>query len=196
MKKKQPWQRGYIPPRREKIEPETPEGWVLESKRNNYRIYRWTPTAIYGPRAEVRGIHNQWSLWFGDTPWTGSLPSEGVFRAPDMTASSLQALATWWQIELSNKSEPQVGWDPGTVTGWRVGKSVLFGAAYGYSSGPSKLIDTLKANRQTDLYKDFVSTLDFGKVEKQVLTAFHDEVQVHVEQSEHRPADPAARAGR
>lgn len=190
MKTKKPWERGFIPPRPVKIEPETPAGWTLAAKLNNCRVYTYIGGQAWGPQAEIRGIHNNWAIWYKATPWIGSLPSDNVIRKPDMRAGSLEALAVWWQIEQENL--PKLEWDPaanGTVTGRRVGKSLLHGMTY--KMGATAFSQLAKVRSDPRL----MESMDFSEVESKLIgkefdyVVIHDEVQVHVKQSGDRATD-------
>ncbi|MNM77657.1 hypothetical protein D3C81_895180 [compost metagenome] len=129
---------------------------------------------------------------------------DGVFRAPDMTARSAEALATWWQIELACMPEDYESYLH-TVTGRIVGKALRFGAAYGM--GQSMLVDSLKAYdnlSRTDRAKLASVDVDFRQMEERYLAqhtgdalsygisaiiVVHDEVTVHVDKSSHPATD-------
>lgn len=185
MKTRKPWERGYIPPRPVKVEPETPAGWTLAAKLNNCLVYVYTSSKAWGPQAEIRGIHNDWAIWYKATPWIGSLPSDNVIRQPDMRAGSLEALAVWWEIEQENL--PQLGWD--SATGRRVGKSLQHGM--NYKMGTTAFSQLAKVRSDPRL----MESMDFSEVESKLIgkefdfVVIDEEVQVHVKQSDDRTTD-------
>lgn len=198
MKAKKAWERGYIPPRPVKVEPETPAGWVLAAKLNNCRVYTYDSKRTWGTAAEIRGLHNNWSIWYKTSPWIGSLPSDGVIREPDMRAGSLDALAVWWEIEQENLPQPVTGTaDWGTVTGRQAGKTAALGLSYKMGATASSqlakargealhqhLADALRYQTKSD--PRLMETMDFREMEARITAMYHDEVVTNVKPSSDR----------
>lgn len=191
MKPKESWERGYIPPRPVKVEPEVPAGWTLAAKLNGCRVYVYTAEGFYGPQAEIRGLHNNWSIWYKTSPWVGSLPSDGVFRGPDMRAGSLAALAVWWEIERENLPQPATGasvW--GSVTGRLSSKLAALGRPYkmgatAFSQQLAKgkgealhqhLADALRYQTKSD--PRLMETMDFRMMEQKLIGMEYDFVVI------------------
>lgn len=100
---KKPWDEGWIPPPKpiKKWEgPVTPEGWARE-ERTDWVGFSRPGGALWSYDRIVGRPGKKWRLYMNC--------SGGVFKAPDFTSSSLEALLVWYAIEKGNALQAPAG---------------------------------------------------------------------------------------